>query len=91
MSEGISINTISDMGDNGMPLGLFCLSCQRLEEITPSVWLADGKPDLDYVGQNFRCSECGGSPEKQVQWQPVTEQARFRGLSPTETRMDNEL
>ena len=90
MSAGISINTISDMGDNGMSLGLYCSSCQRWEEIIPAYWLAEGKPDLGYVEQKFKCKECGKAPDKQVRWRPIEEQVRFRGLSPTEARMDNE-
>ena len=91
MSEGIAINSISDMRDNGMSLGLYCLSCQRWEEIIPSEWLAAGKPDVDYVEQRFKCEDCGKAPEKQVRWKPIKEQVRFRGLSPTEDRMDNGL
>ena len=91
MSEQIAINSISDMRDNGMSLGLYCLSCQRWEEIIPSEWLAAGKPDVDYVEQRFKCEDCGKAPEKQVRWRSLSEQVRFRGLSPTEDRMDNGL
>ena len=91
MSTGISINTISDMGDNGMSLGLYCSSCQRWEEIIPADWLGEGKPDVDYVKQRFKCEECGKAPDKQARWKPIKEQVRLRGLSPTEARTDNEL
>ena len=91
MSTGISINTISDMGDNAMSLGLYCLSCQRWEEITPAEWFAAGKPNVDYIEQRFKCEDCGKAPDKQVRCKPTKEQVRFRCLSPTEARMDNEL
>ena len=83
ISAGISINMISDMGDNEMSLGLYCLSCQRWEEIIPADWLAAGKPNVDYVEQKFKCLECGKAPDKQVRWKPIKEQVRLRGLSPT--------
>ncbi len=91
MSAGISIKTISDMGDNGMSLGLYCSSCQRWEERIPADWLAEGKPDVGYLEQRFKCEDCGKAPEKQVRWKPIEEQVRFRSLSPTEARMDKDL
>ena len=87
MENAIVINTMSDLGDNGMALGLYCLNCKRWEEIIPDDWLSAGKPDVDYVEQKFKCSDCGTSPEKQVRWKPIKEQVRFRGLSPTEAKM----
>ena len=40
-------------------------------EIEPSEWLSDGKPDIDYVKQKFKCGECGGKAEQQVRTTPV--------------------
>ena len=80
MSAGISINTISDMRDNGMSLGLYCSSCQRWEEIIHADWLAEGTPDVGYVEQKFKCEECGKAPDKQVRRKPIEEQVRLSGL-----------
>ena len=87
MENSIEIHTISDLGDNGMSLGLYCLSCERWKEIIPNEWLSSGKPNFDYVDQKFKCEDCGKPLEKQVRWRPIKEQVRFRGLSPTEERM----
>ena len=57
-------------------------------------WMSkEGQASLmeDYVEQRFKCEDCGKAPEKQVRWKPIKEQVRFRGLSPTEDRMDNGL
>ena len=57
----------------------------------PADWSAEGKPDVGYVEQRFKCEKCGKAPYKQVRWKPVEKQLRFPGLSPTEARMDSEL
>ena len=87
MENSVKIHTIGDLGDNGMSLGLYCLSCQRWKEIIPNEWLSSGKPNFDYVDQKFKCGDCGKPPEKQVRWKPIKEQVRFRGLSPTEAKI----
>ena len=62
----VIIRRMSDLKDNHMSLGLFCLECERWGEILPQEWLDNGKPDLDYVAQRFKCSECGVQAIKQV-------------------------
>ena len=62
----VIIRRMSDLKDNHMSLGLFCLECERRGEILPQEWLDNGKPDLDYVAQRFKCSECGIQAIKQV-------------------------
>ena len=62
----VIIRRMSDLKDNHMSLGLFCLECERWGEILPQEWLDNGKPDLDYVAQRFKCSECGIQAIKQV-------------------------
>ncbi len=62
----VIIRRMSDLQDNHMTLGLFCLECDRWSEIKPQSWLAEGKPDLNYVEQRFKCSQCGGKATKQV-------------------------
>ena len=69
--EPVVISTISDLAKYDMSLSLYCLPCDRWGEIEPSEWLADGKPDIDYVKQKFKCGECGGKVEKQVRSTPV--------------------
>ena len=67
----VIIRKISDLRDNHMTLGLFCLECDRWGEVVPQEWLDDGKPDLNYVEQRFKCSECGGRATKQVRSQSI--------------------
>ena len=62
----VIIRRMSDLKDNHMSLGLFCLECERWGEILPQEWLDNGKPDLDYVAQRFKCSEYGFQAIKQV-------------------------
>ena len=62
----VIIRRMSDLRDNHMTLGLFCLECDRWGEIKPQSWLSEGKPDLNYVEQRFKCSRCGGRAAKQV-------------------------
>ena len=62
----VIIRRMSDLRDNHMTLGLFCLECDGWGEIKPQSWLAEGKPDLNYVEQKFKCSQCGGRATKQV-------------------------
>ena len=62
----VIIRRMSDLKDNHMSLGLCCLECERWGEILPQEWLDNGKPDLDYVAQRFKCSECGVQAIKQV-------------------------
>ena len=62
----VIIRRMSDLKDNHMSLGLFCLECERWGEILPQEWLDNGKPDLDYVAQRFKCSECGVQAMQQV-------------------------
>jgi len=66
IKKPVTIRKISDLRDNHMTLGLFCLECDRWSEVVPQEWLDDGKPDLNYVEQRFKCSECGGRATKQV-------------------------
>jgi hypothetical protein len=66
----VTITTISDLARNGMTLGLFCVGCQRWGEIMPAEWLGTGRPDVNYVVQRFKCSQCGGAAEKQVRPPP---------------------
>lgn len=62
----ITIRTISDLAESGMTLGLYCLECDRWGEIIPQEWLDEGKPDVNYVQQKFKCSQCGGRADKQL-------------------------
>ena len=62
----VIIRKISDLRDNHMTLGLFCLECDRWGEIKLQSGLSVGKPDLNYVEQRFKCSQCGGRATKQV-------------------------
>ena len=62
----ISISTMSDLAKCQMTLGLHCLECNRWAEIIPQEWLDAGKPDVNYIEQKFKCSECGGRASKQV-------------------------
>ena len=62
----VIIRRMSDLRDNHMTLGLFCLECDRWGEVIPQEWLGDGKLDLNYVRQRFRCRECGGRADKQM-------------------------
>ena len=62
----ISISTMSDLAKCQMRLGLHCLECDRWAEIIPQEWLDAGKPDVNYIEQKFKCSECGGRASKQV-------------------------
>ena len=71
VKKPVLIRKISDLRDNYMTLGLFCLECNRWGEIIPNEWLSSGKRDLDYVNQKFTCRECGGLASKQVRPQPV--------------------
>ena len=49
----VIIRRMSDLRDNHMTLGLFYLECDRWREIKPQSWLAEGKPDLNYVEQKL--------------------------------------
>ncbi len=69
----VIIRKISDLRDNHMTLGLFCLECDRWGEVVPQEWLDNWKPDLNYVEQRFKSSECGGRATKQVR-------PKYRGL-----------
>ena len=69
--EPVVISTISELAKYDMSLSLYCLPCDRWGEIEPSDWLSDGKPDIDYVKQKFKCGECGGKAEKQVRTTPA--------------------
>ena len=62
----VIIRRMSDLRDNHMTLGLFCLECDRWGEIEPQSWLAEGKPDLNHVEQRFKFSPCNGRATKQV-------------------------
>ena len=53
----VIIRRMSDLRDNHMTLGLFCLECDRWGEIKPQGWLAEGKPGLNYVEQRFKCGQ----------------------------------
>ena len=66
VKKPVTIRRISDLRDNHMTLGLFCLECDRWGEVIPQEWLDDRKPDLNYVRQRFRCRECGGRAEEQM-------------------------
>ena len=66
VKKPVVIRKISDLRDNHMTLGLFCLECNRWREIILNEWLSSGKRDLDYVNQKFKCRECGGQASKQV-------------------------
>ena len=61
VKKPVLIRKISDLRDNYMTLGLFCLECNRWGEIIPNEWLSSGKRDLDYVNL----------ASKQVRPQPV--------------------
>ena len=67
----VVIRRMSDLRDNHMSLGLFCLECDRWGKVVPQEWLDDGKPDLNYVNQKFKCGECGGHADKQVRPKPI--------------------
>ena len=60
------IRKMSDLRDNQMSLGLFCLGCERWGEIIPDEWLSSVNKDVDYIIQRFKCGECGGAADKQV-------------------------
>ena len=60
VKKPVTIRRISDLRDNHMTLGLFCLECNRWGEIIPNEWLSSGKKDLDYVNQKFKCGDCRG-------------------------------
>ena len=62
----VIIRRMGDLRDNHVTLGLFCLECDRWGDVIPQEWLDDGKPDLNYVRQRFRCRECGGPAGKQM-------------------------
>ena len=62
----VIIRRISDLKDNHMSLGLFCLKCERWGEILSQEWLDNWKPDMDYVAQRFKCSENDVRAIKQV-------------------------
>ena len=62
----VVIRKISDLRDNQMSLGLFCLACDRWGEIIPEEWLSSGKKDVDYINQRFECGVCGESAAKKV-------------------------
>ncbi len=53
----VIILRVNDLRDNHMILGLFCLDCDRWREIEPQSWLAESKPDLNYVEQRFKCNQ----------------------------------
>ena len=65
-NKPIVISNISDLADNEMPLGLYCLPCDRWGEIIPQEWLDEGKPNINYVAKNFKCEDCGETASKQV-------------------------
>ena len=60
------ISNIRDLADNEMTLGLYCLPCDRWEEVIPQEWLDAGKPNINYVEKNFKCEDCGETASKQV-------------------------
>ena len=62
----IVISNIRDLAENGMSLGLYCLPCNRWDEIIPQKWLDEGKPNINYVAKNFKCEDCGETASKQV-------------------------
>ena len=62
----IVISNIRDLAENGMSLGLYCLPCNRWNEIIPQKWLDEGKPNLNYVSKNLKCEDCGETASKQV-------------------------
>ena len=47
--EPVVIRKMSDLRDNLMSLGLFCLGCERWGEIIPDEWLSSGNKDVDYI------------------------------------------
>ena len=65
-NKSIVISNIGDLADNGMTLGLYCLPCDRWDEIIPQEWLNAGKPNINYVEKNFKCKDCGETASKQV-------------------------
>mgnify|MGYP003332289035 FL=1 len=67
----VIIRRMSDLRDNHMTLGLFCLECDRWGEIIPNEWLSCGGKDVDYIDQKFKCGECGSPASKQVRPQPI--------------------
>ena len=79
VKKPVTIRRISDLRDNHMTLGLFCLECDRWGEVVPQEWLDGEKPDLNYVEQRFKCSECGGRATKQVRAQSI-DHGGVRGL-----------
>ena len=62
----VIIRRMSDLKDNHMSLGLFCLKYERWGEILSQEWLDNWKPDLHYVAQRFKRSEYGVQAIKQV-------------------------
>ena len=62
----VIILKMSDLRDHNMSLGLFCLACDRWGEVIPEQWLDEGKPDLNQVGQRFKCIQCGRTAIKKV-------------------------
>ena len=67
----VVIRRISDLRDNHMTLGLFCLECDRWGEVVPDEWLSSGGKDVDYIDQKFKCGECGSPASKQVRPKPI--------------------
>ena len=65
-NKSIVISNIGDLANNGMTLGLYCLPCDRWDEIIPQEWLNAGKPNINYVEKNFKCEDCGETAAKQV-------------------------
>jgi len=80
MKKPISISTIRDLAENGMTLGLYCLPCNRWDEIIPQEWLDAGKPNVDYVAKKFKCKDCGKIASKQVRPRPTADNMKM-GLS----------
>jgi len=65
----ISINTYKHLQENGLHLALYCLPCDRWHGVDLDAVIEEGKGDNTYVGQKFKCSECGEIAEKQIQHQ----------------------
>ena len=65
-NKSIVISNIGDLANNGNTLGLYCLPCDRWDEIIPQEWLNAGKPNINYVEKNFECGDCGETASKQV-------------------------
>ena len=78
----ITIRSISGLAESGMTLGLHCQPCGRWDKIIPAEWLNDGRPDVDYIRQQFTCSVCGGKAYKQVRprLDGMDSQSGYRGL-----------